>query len=143
MTDQTDSLSQSGVAGLKLHSRACRACHGTIAKLKFSTTLCHESTQHRNAHTGALRISIVAMAHPDATEAPQSAPASKPDSNGVPSPPSRIGPHPGFISSSNQYSSEIKVRRMLKDNGCDPAREDNYRLQGVQLIDNVRESLQL
>ncbi|KAK2592731.1 RNA polymerase II C-terminal domain kinase beta subunit [Conoideocrella luteorostrata] len=55
----------------------------------------------------------------------------------------RIGPHPGFISSSNQYSSEIKIRRMLKDNGCDPAREDNYRLQGVQLLDNVREHLQL
>ncbi|RDA96175.1 hypothetical protein CP533_1655 [Ophiocordyceps camponoti-saundersi (nom. inval.)] len=55
----------------------------------------------------------------------------------------RIGPHPGFISSSNQYSAEIKLRRLLKDNGCDPAREDNYRLQGVQLIDNVREYLQL
>jgi CTD kinase subunit beta len=57
--------------------------------------------------------------------------------------PARTGPHPGFISSSNQYSSEIKIRRMLKDNGCDAAREDNYRLQGVQLIDNVRENLQL
>lgn len=55
----------------------------------------------------------------------------------------RVGPHPGFISSSNQYSAEIKLRRMLKDNGCDPAREDTYRLQGVQLIDNVREHLQL
>ncbi|KAJ3521246.1 hypothetical protein NM208_g13386 [Fusarium decemcellulare] len=55
----------------------------------------------------------------------------------------KIGPHPGFISSSNQYTSELKLRRMLKDNGCDPARQDNYRLQGVQLIDNVREYLQL
>lgn len=62
---------------------------------------------------------------------------------GAGSPIARVGPHPGFISSSNQYSSEIKVRRMLKDNMCDPAREDNYRLQGVQLIDNVREHLQL
>ena len=32
---------------------------------------------------------------------------------------------------------------MQKENGCDPNREDNYRLQGVQLIDNIRESLQL
>ncbi|UKZ94757.1 uncharacterized protein TrAFT101_009609 [Trichoderma asperellum] len=56
---------------------------------------------------------------------------------------SRIGPHPGYISSSNQYSSELKIRRMLKDNGCDPAREDNYRLQGVQLIDTVRQHLNL
>ncbi|SPJ88025.1 related to CTK2 Carboxy-terminal domain (CTD) kinase, beta subunit [Fusarium torulosum] len=55
----------------------------------------------------------------------------------------KIGPHPGFISSSNQYTSELKLRRMLKDNGCDPARQDNYRLQGVQLIDNVRDYLQL
>lgn len=32
---------------------------------------------------------------------------------------------------------------MLKDNGCDPARQDSYRLQGVQLIENVRAYLQL
>ncbi|TWU77257.1 RNA polymerase II C-terminal domain kinase beta subunit [Metarhizium rileyi] len=75
------------------------------------------------------------MARPGVDTAPAAA-------NGD-STPARIGPHPGFISSSNQYSSEIKIRRMLKDNGCDPAREDNYRLQGVQLIDNVRENLQL
>ncbi|GKU06388.1 c-type cyclin [Fusarium langsethiae] len=59
--------------------------------------------------------------------------------DGVP----KIGPHPGFISSSNQYTSELKLRRMLKDNGCDPARQDNYSLKGVQLIDNVRQYLQL
>ncbi|RGP75112.1 hypothetical protein FLONG3_5796 [Fusarium longipes] len=56
---------------------------------------------------------------------------------------SKIGPHPGFISSSNQYTSELKLRRMLKDNGCDPARQDSYSLKGVQLIDNVRQYLQL
>ncbi|KAH6894579.1 hypothetical protein B0T10DRAFT_398549 [Thelonectria olida] len=55
----------------------------------------------------------------------------------------KIGPHPGFISSSNQYTTELKIRRLLKDNGCDPARQDSYRLQGVQLIENVREYLQL
>lgn len=55
----------------------------------------------------------------------------------------KVGPHPGFISSSNQYTTELKLRRMLKDNGCDPARQDSYRLQGVQLIENVREYLQL
>lgn len=31
----------------------------------------------------------------------------------------------------------------MKSIGCDEAREDTYRLKGVQLIDNVRESLQL
>jgi CTD kinase subunit beta len=55
----------------------------------------------------------------------------------------RAGPHPGYITSSNQYTCERKIRHLLKENGCDPAREDNYRLQGVQLIDNVREHLQL
>ncbi|TQV92692.1 cyclin [Cordyceps javanica] len=55
----------------------------------------------------------------------------------------KVGPHPGFISSSNQYSSETRIRRMFRHNGCDPAREDNYRLQGVQLIDNVRQQLKL
>lgn len=57
--------------------------------------------------------------------------------------PVRAGPHPGYITSSNQYTCERKIRHLLKENGCDPAREDNYRLQGVQLIDNVREHLQL
>lgn len=55
----------------------------------------------------------------------------------------KVGPHPGYISSSNQYSSETRIRRMFRSNGCDPAREDNYRLQGVQLIENVREHLKL
>ena len=80
-------------------------------------------------------ISGVAMAPSDDKALPAAA------ANG--DPPARVGPHPGFITSSNQYSSEIKIRRMLRDNGCDPAREDNYRLQGVQLIDNVREHIQL
>jgi CTD kinase subunit beta len=71
-------------------------------------------------------------------------PASSAEANGSSAGAStKVGPHPGFIFSSNQYSSETKVRRMLKENGCDPAREDNYRLQGVQLIDNVRKHLNL
>lgn len=53
------------------------------------------------------------------------------------------GPNPGHISIANQYTLEQKLRQMLKDNGCDAAREDTYRIQGVQLIDNVRAALQL
>ena len=53
------------------------------------------------------------------------------------------GPNPGYISIANQYTFEQKIRRMQKENGCDPAREDSYRLQGVQLIESVREALQL
>ncbi|KFH40439.1 CTD kinase subunit beta-like protein [Hapsidospora chrysogenum ATCC 11550] len=56
---------------------------------------------------------------------------------------SRIGPHPGLIKSSNQYTPEDRIRRLLVENGSDPAREDNNRLQGVQLLDAVRQQLQL
>ncbi|KAL6851234.1 RNA polymerase II C-terminal domain kinase beta subunit [Amphichorda felina] len=55
----------------------------------------------------------------------------------------KIGPHPGIIKSSNQYTPEDRIRRLLIDNGSDPAREDNNRLQGVQLLDGVRQQLQL
>ncbi|EFX05247.1 c-type cyclin [Grosmannia clavigera kw1407] len=53
------------------------------------------------------------------------------------------GPYPGVVSVACQYTQEQQLRRMQRDKGCDPSREDSYRLQGVQLIDNVRESLQL
>jgi CTD kinase subunit beta len=54
-----------------------------------------------------------------------------------------IGPHPGALKVGRQYNHEFKIRRMRFQQGVDPAREDNYRLQGVQLIQNVREVLQL
>jgi CTD kinase subunit beta len=53
------------------------------------------------------------------------------------------GPNAGNITVGHQYIFEQNVRLMLRENGCDPAREDSYRIQGVQLIDNVREALQL
>ncbi|OHE97298.1 C-type cyclin [Colletotrichum orchidophilum] len=53
------------------------------------------------------------------------------------------GPHPGHMQVSCQFTSEQRLRRMLRDNKSDPAREDNYRLQGVQLIDNVRTMLRV
>ncbi|ROT43037.1 cyclin-like protein [Sodiomyces alkalinus F11] len=53
------------------------------------------------------------------------------------------GPHPGHVQVACQFTLEQKLRRMLKEQSYDPAREDTYRLQGVQLIDNVRESLHL
>jgi hypothetical protein len=55
----------------------------------------------------------------------------------------KVGPHPGHIASSSQYTSESTLRRAQRTHNSDPAREDTYRLQGVQLIDNVREHLQL
>lgn len=53
------------------------------------------------------------------------------------------GPSPGNIAVSNQYRFEQNIRRLQKEYGCDPAREDSYRIQGVQLIDSVRQSLRL
>jgi CTD kinase subunit beta len=42
-----------------------------------------------------------------------------------------------------QYTFEQRIRWLQKTTGSDPTREDNYRLQGVQMIDNVRRALQL
>lgn len=53
------------------------------------------------------------------------------------------GPHPGYVSSAQQYTFEHQIRRLQVVNRSDPAREDNYRLQGVQLIDSIRQLLQL
>jgi len=54
-----------------------------------------------------------------------------------------IGPPSGLSSTPTLYVSEQAIRHMLKSISYDEAREDNYRLKGIQLIDNVRESLQL
>jgi CTD kinase subunit beta len=75
--------------------------------------------------------------HTSRTSAAVDAPPT-PDEPSIPK-----GPNPGHISISNQYTFEQKLRQMLKENGCDDARENSYRTQGVQLIDNVREALQL
>ncbi|KIH86348.1 c-type cyclin [Sporothrix brasiliensis 5110] len=74
--------------------------------------------------------------------------------NGHPPPPSQPqviteehppvkGPNPGYIAVGSQYMLEQQLRTLQRETGCDPAREDSYRLQGVQLIDNVRQALQL
>lgn len=65
-----------------------------------------------------------------------------------PSPPPPVderpkGPSPGNIALSTQYRFEQNIRRLQKEYGCDPAREDSYRIQGVQLIDSVRQALRL
>lgn len=54
-----------------------------------------------------------------------------------------IGPPSGLAPILTQYLTEHTIRQMLKSVGNDIAREDSYRLKGVQLIDSVRESLQL
>lgn len=69
---------------------------------------------------------------------PQRRPSLPPTADDVPK-----GPNPGNIALSNQYRFEQNIRRLQKEYGCDPAREDSYRIQGVQLIDSVRQALRL
>ncbi|KAK4151015.1 hypothetical protein C8A00DRAFT_17539 [Chaetomidium leptoderma] len=54
-----------------------------------------------------------------------------------------VGPPSGLSAIPSQYSSEQGLRQSMKQIGYDEAREDGYRLKGIQLIDGVRQSLQL
>jgi CTD kinase subunit beta len=53
------------------------------------------------------------------------------------------GPPSGLSAIHTQYNSEQGLRQSIKHIGYDEAREDGYRLKGIQLIDSVRQSLQL
>ncbi|KAK4228571.1 CTD kinase subunit beta [Podospora fimiseda] len=55
----------------------------------------------------------------------------------------KFGPPSGLSSIRTQYIPEQTIRQHLKNIGYDVAREDIYRIKGIQLIDNVREALQL
>lgn len=54
-----------------------------------------------------------------------------------------IGPQSGLSAIPSHYNSEQGLRQSMRQIGYDEAREDGYRLRGVQLIDSVRQSLQL
>ncbi|KAJ0327214.1 hypothetical protein COL5a_006005 [Colletotrichum fioriniae] len=84
----------------------------------------------------------MAPSGPKAQSVAQSAAATN-NSAPAPEPAAAKGPHPGHMQVSCQFTSEQRLRRMLRDNKSDPAREDSYRLQGVQLIDNVRTMLRV
>ncbi|KXJ86166.1 hypothetical protein Micbo1qcDRAFT_126688 [Microdochium bolleyi] len=53
------------------------------------------------------------------------------------------GPDPGSLKVSHQYLLEQRIHKKLDRRGADPAREAKLRLEGVQLIDSIREQLQL
>ncbi|KAI1330867.1 cyclin-like protein [Xylariaceae sp. FL0255] len=57
--------------------------------------------------------------------------------------PEPVGPHIGSIKCGRQYLHEISIRRKLANSSVDPNREDTARLQGVQLIHDVRNYLGL
>ncbi|KAG9253803.1 uncharacterized protein F5Z01DRAFT_743570 [Emericellopsis atlantica] len=64
-------------------------------------------------------------------------PPTERQSNGDHAKPVKVGPHPGHIRSSNQYTPDAIVRSLVS------SREDIHRLQGVSLLNSVRTHLQL
>jgi CTD kinase subunit beta len=54
-----------------------------------------------------------------------------------------VGPHPGRVKVPRQYFLEQEIRQMLVERAIDPAKEDRYRLEGVQLIHSLRQSIKL
>lgn len=53
------------------------------------------------------------------------------------------GPHPSYIQVAKPFVFEQKVQSQIIATGANPQREDDYRLKGVQWIDDVRRALQL
>ncbi|KAI1457964.1 cyclin-like protein [Annulohypoxylon moriforme] len=53
------------------------------------------------------------------------------------------GPDLGTIKVGHQYICECRIGRMFAERRLDPAREANYRLQGIQVIQSTREALLL
>ncbi|KAH7031377.1 uncharacterized protein B0I36DRAFT_323807 [Microdochium trichocladiopsis] len=70
-------------------------------------------------------------------DAPDATPIASPKPN------DQSGPNPGSLKVSHQYLLEQRIRRKLDRRGADPAREAKFRLEGIQLIDSIREKLQL
>jgi CTD kinase subunit beta len=76
--------------------------------------------------------------------APQPAKAPAPTNTGTTADDSNpIGPPSGLSAIPSRYSSEQGLRQSMKHASYDEAREDGYRMKGIQLIDSVRQSLQL
>ena len=53
------------------------------------------------------------------------------------------GPPPGQMKVTQPFISEQCIRHMMAQNGGEPTRDAQLAVSGVQLIDNVREHLQL
>lgn len=60
-----------------------------------------------------------------------------------PAAPEQPGPHPSYIQVAKPYVFQQQLQGQLVALGANPSREDSFRLQGVQWIDDVRTALQL
>ncbi len=54
-----------------------------------------------------------------------------------------VGPHPSHIHVANQYSFHQQLSGAIVATGANPTREDTFRLQGIEWINEVRAVLQL
>lgn len=57
--------------------------------------------------------------------------------------PNPTAPPPSFINVSQVYLFQQQLQNQMIATGTNPTREDNFRLQGVQWINDVRTALQL
>jgi CTD kinase subunit beta len=57
--------------------------------------------------------------------------------------PANYGPHPSFIQVAKPFVFQQQLQGQLVAIGANPTREDTFRLQGVQWINDVRIALQL
>jgi hypothetical protein len=57
--------------------------------------------------------------------------------------PASYGPHPSFIQVAKPFVFQQQLQGQLVAIGTNPTREDTFRLQGVQWINDVRTALQL
>ncbi|KAK6585239.1 hypothetical protein PZA11_001966 [Diplocarpon coronariae] len=57
--------------------------------------------------------------------------------------PAQLGPHPSYINVAQVYLFQQQLQGRLVAIGANPTREDTFRLQGVQWINDVRTALQL
>jgi CTD kinase subunit beta len=70
------------------------------------------------------------------------APANPPQ-HGAASDSNLVGPHPSYINVSRMYTFQQQIQSHLIAIGTNPTREDTFRIQGVQWINDVRIYLQL
>jgi hypothetical protein len=87
---------------------------------------------------GALAV-VMAPPAPKLQTQSSAAQAKNPDA----SPSIPKGPHPGYVQISQQYVFEMSIRRQMAQIGTHPSLDMPLCINGVQLIDNVREHLQL
>ncbi|KAL3427518.1 C-type cyclin [Phlyctema vagabunda] len=64
-------------------------------------------------------------------------------SNGQPVPTEQPGPHPSYLQVAKPYLFQQQLQSQLAAISATQTREDSFRLQGVQWIDDVRTGLQL